>query len=311
MMQPLHGVTFGYCSPRGFTERNEWRTSLRLMQQETHCNTMVLAVAALQDHTYTTHIDYETPDVMSMDDVRRVCNEAKALGMRVVVKAMVNCRDGYWRAYIRFFDHEEPCEPTWAQWFASYSAFVCALAETAQGCGADMFCVGCEMVGTDHRAQDWRQLIAQVRQRYTGLVTYNCDKYQEEHITWWDAVDVISASGYYPIEDIEENLQRIERAVVPLGKPYLFMECGCPSREGSEHLPNDWCYAGAQSNEAQARWYSAFSSAVLQHPFVRGAVWWDWSARLYPLERAATDSGYGVYGKPASAVLRQLAAAWR
>ena len=309
-MRPIHGITFGYCAPRGFTRREEWRTSLRLMQEETGCDTMVLAVAALQDHTYSTRVDYETPDVMSMDDVRAVCAEAKRLGLRIILKAMVNCRDGYWRAYIRFFDHEEPCEPTWRQWFDSYTTFVSALAETAGECGAEMLCVGCEMVGTDHRAEDWRRLITEARQRYDGLITYNCDKYQEEHITWWDAVDVMSASGYYPIGEIGENLDRISRVIARENKPYLFMECGCPSREGSEQLPNDWRYAGAQSNAAQARWCSAFSEALRTQPLIQGMVWWDWSARLYPPEHAAVDEGYGIFRKPACQVLRQFYETW-
>lgn len=44
-------------------------------------------------------------------------------------------------------------------------------------------------------------------------MSYNTDKYQEEHVTWWDAVDVISSSGYYPIHDWENQLDRIERVV--------------------------------------------------------------------------------------------------
>lgn len=33
---------------------------------------------------------------------------------------------------------------------------------------------------------------------YHGLVSYNTDKYQEDHVSWWDYVDMISPSGYYP-----------------------------------------------------------------------------------------------------------------
>lgn len=309
-MRYLNGCTFGFGSPRGFTQRAEWKTSLRLMQEQTGCDTVILPVAALQDHAYSTHVDYETPDVMSMDDVRAVAAEARALGMQVVIKAMVNCRDGYWRAYIRFFDSFVPTEPTWAQWFASYDAFVVALARTAQEIKADMFCVGCEMVGTDHRADEWRDLIAQVRQVYTGPVTYNCDKFQENNVTWWDAVDAISSSGYYPIDKLEEHFTRIEQMADKFDRPFFFMESGCPSREGSEFAPNNWSFGGAQSNEAQAKWYKAYTEALLRHPKIRGSVWWDWSAvRLYPIEKAPTDNGYALYGKPAAQILRDYSAA--
>ena len=37
--------------------------------------------------------------------------------------------------------------------------------------------------------------------------------------------------------------------------------------------------------------------------WIEGVGWWDWSARLYPAEKALTDSGYGVYAKPAEKLL--------
>lgn len=309
-MRYLNGCTFAFMSPRGFTQRDEWKRSLRLMKEETGCDTVILPVAALQDHAYSTKVDYETPDVMSMDDVRAVAAEARSLGLSLVVKAMVNCRDGYWRAYIRFFDSYVPTEPTWQQWFQSYDEFVVALAQTAQEVGAEMYCIGCEMVGADHRADEWRDLIAQVREVYTGPVTYNCDKFQEDNVTWWDAVDAISSSGYYPIDKLEEHFQRIERVAEKFDRPFFFMESGCPSREGSEYVPNNWRFGGEQSNQAQEMWYEAYTEALLRHPKIRGSVWWDWSAiRLYPIEKAATDNGYALYGKPAAAVLRAYTAA--
>lgn len=304
-MRYLNGCTFGFMSPRGFTQKEGWKESLRLMKEETGCDTLVLPVAALQDHAYSTQVDYTTPDVMSMDDVRAVAAEARRLELRIVLKAMVNCRDGYWRAYIHFFDSYVPTEPTWAEWFSSYGDFVAALACTAQEIQAEMFCVGCEMVGADHRAEEWRALIARVREVYTGTVTYNCDKFQENNVTWWDAVDVISSSGYYPIDRMEEHFCRVEKVAEKFDRPFFFMESGCPSRKGSEFVPNNWAFGGEQCLESQTQWYQVYTEAMLRHPKIRGSVWWDWSAlHLYPPEKAATDSGYALYGKPAAKVLR-------
>ena len=56
-MRYLNGCTFGFMSRRGFTQGEEWKTSLRLMQQETGCDTVILPVAALQDHAYSTKVD--------------------------------------------------------------------------------------------------------------------------------------------------------------------------------------------------------------------------------------------------------------
>jgi hypothetical protein len=101
-MDFINAFTFGYMSPRGFSRSQEWRESMWHMATETSCDTVVLAVAAFQDHSYSTQVDFMTPDVMSQQDILAVCAYARQIGLRVILKAMVNCRDGYWRAYIRF-----------------------------------------------------------------------------------------------------------------------------------------------------------------------------------------------------------------
>ncbi len=76
-------------------------------------------------------------------------------------------------------------------------------------------------------------MIASIREEYHGLVSYNTDKYQEENVCWWDCVDVISSSGYYPVDKWEQELDRIEKTVLKYQKPFFFAEAGCMSRKGS------------------------------------------------------------------------------
>ncbi len=92
--------------------------------------------------------------------------------------------------------------------------FILHAARLAEAEGCEMLCIGCEMVRADGQEAHWRALIADVREVYTGLVTYNCDKYQEDHVTWWDAVDVISSSGYYPIDSVGASSSTASSAVV-------------------------------------------------------------------------------------------------
>ena len=306
-MDFLNAYTFGFCEKRGFTQRGVWKESLDRMIRSTGCNGLILPVCAWQDHTYSTAIDSDHPDVMSAEDVRNVCDYAKSRGLRIVLKAMVNCRDGYWRAYIRFFDHPVPIEPSWEAWFAAWTAHVKRVAAMAEENRADLYCIGCEMVGTDHRDAEWRALIREVREIYHGPLTYNCDKYQEDHVAWWDAVDVISSSGYYPVSDLQKEFDRIRAVAEREKKPFMFMECGCPSRNGSEQRPNDWRFGRGISPETQAAWYSAFTGMLEKYPFIRGTGWWDWSAtRLYPEYAGPDDAGYCTWGKPANRILREF-----
>lgn len=303
-MDFLNAYTFGFCEKRGFTKGRAWKESLRLLAETTGCNAVILPVCAWQDHAYSVVMDSDGPDVMNGDDVKNVCEYARSLHLKIILKAMVNCRDGYWRAYIRFFDNPVPVEPTWDEWFSAWTRHVCMVAEMAAENEADMFCIGCEMVGTDHREKEWREIVRRVRQIYRGPLTYNCDKYQEEHVRWWDAVDVISSSGYYPIDEIETNFKRIEDVASKAGKPFMFMECGCPSRGNSEYRPNDYRYGGQVCMDSQTRWYEAFLENVQRYPFIRGVGWWDWSAtRLYPEFAGGDNGGYCTFGKPANSVL--------
>ena len=303
----LNAYTYGFCEKPGFTAGSAWRHSLEIMARSTGCNAVILPVCAWQDHPWSTQIDSRGPDVMNDEDVANVCRHARHLGLKIILKAMVNCRDGAWRAFIHFFDPPVPTEPCWADWFENWTNHVCRVADLARENGADMLCVGCEMVGTDSRDAEWRALIREARKRYDGPISYNCDKYQEDRVTWWDAVDVISSSGYYPIDALDENFERIRRAAERAGRPFMFMECGCPSRLGSEARPNDWRFGGNTDQETQRRWYQAFIGAVLRHPFIRGVGWWDWPAtRLYP-ELAGTDNdGYCTWGKPANGLISKL-----
>ena len=309
-MDFLNAYTFGFCEKRGFTKGYAWKESLRLMAESTGCNAMILPVCAWQEHTYSTAMDSDHPDVMGEEDVRAVCEYARSLNLKIILKAMVNCRDGYWRAYIRFFDTDVPTEPGWAAWFEAWTAHVCRVARMAEENRADLFCAGCEMVGTDHREAEWRQLIREVRRIYHGPVTYNCDKFQEDHVTWWDALDCISSSGYYPLSDLRSNFDRIQAVAESFGLPFMFMECGCPSREDSENRPNDWRFGKGLSLEAQRVWYQAFLEEIRRHPFVRGTGWWDWSAtRLYPEYAGEDNNGYCTFGKPANRLLADFAKA--
>lgn len=302
------GMTWGWVGTRGTWATPEAARSMRLMAEHDVTWTAI-AYAAQQQHVYSTDIPLDGVQV-SDDELVWAIREAHSLGLRVCLKPVVNVFDGSWRAHIGFFDHEVPGEPTWAEWFASYRRFILHAARIASAEGCAMLCVGCEMVRADAQEQHWRALIAEVREVYAGLVTYNCDKYQEDHVTWWDAVDVISSSGYYPIDGWQAQLDRIERVVEASGKPFVFMEAGCPSRGGSAALPNDWSLPGVPSSSEQLRYYEQMFRAVRDRPWVQGLMLWDWPARLYPEQEAADNDDYCPYGKPAGAFMAAQYRAW-
>ena len=298
------GMTWGWTGVRGTWAAPEAAESMRLMAEH-GVNWTALAYAAEQATAQSTEIPFRDAPTVTDDEVVGAIRAAKALGLRVCLKPVVNVADGTWRAYIGFFDWDVPGEPNWGEWFGAYRAFIVNAARLAEAEGCEMLCIGCEMVRADSREAEWRELVAAVREVYSGLVAYNCDKYQEDHLTWWDAVDVITSSGYYPIDRWEVELDRIERVVGAAGKPFLFMEAGCPSRVGSAQRPNDWSLAGAPSGDEQLRYYRAMFAACDARDWMRGFMLWDWPPRLFAASDAAGDDDYCPFGKPAGAFLRE------
>lgn len=307
---PCTGMTWGWTGVRG-----TWTgpAAERSMDELTTLSVDWVAVAftAQQATAQSTEIPFGDEPTVTDDEVRAAIRAAKQRGWKVCLKPVVDSADGTWRAFIGFFDADVPGEPTWAQWFEQYTEFIVHHARIAAEEGVEMLSVGCEMVRTDGRDAEWRALIAAVREVYPGLVTYNCDKYQEDRLTWWDAVDVISSSGYYPTGTWEKHLDRIETVVERECKPFVFLEAGCPSRDTSPALPNDWALDGAPSGQAQADYLAEMFEACARRPWVQGFFLWDWPAELYAPEDAVSNTDYCMYAKPGADVVRDAYASMR
>ncbi len=299
-------MTWGWTGVRGTWNTPDAEHSIEKMSA-IGVNWVGIALAAVQDNAQSTDILFQGPGSPTVTDeeVRWAIRKSKALGLKVCLKPVVNCNNGTWRAHIGFFDDEIPGEPSWRQWFASYGRFIMHYAAIAEEEGCEMLCIGCEMVQADKREAEWRALIGEVRNVYQGLITYNCDKYQEERVKWWDAVDIISSSGYYPVKEWETQLDRIEAVVKAWDKPFFFMEAGCPSRVGSGMKPNDWNWVGAPSEEEQSEYYKTMFESCGRRDWVQGYMLWDWPAKLYEPQEASNNDDYCMYGKKAEDVVRR------
>lgn len=305
-MKYIRGITFAPFAPRGALEKEETRKSLAAMQERTGADTVLLAPGGVQKTAHSTGIEYKSEHTMGDEELREFIHYAKSLGFRVFLKPTANCLDGTWRAYISFFDEDVPCEPKWSEWFASYTDFQLHYARISEETSCEMFIAGCEMVMTEHREEEWRKLIADIRKVYHGAVSYNTDKYQEHNVKWWDCVDVISSSGYYPADDWENQLDRIEKVTEYFRKPFFFAETGCMSTAGSSLRPNDWEVEGETALEEQREWYEKAFRAMEKRPWVRGTALWSWSPALYSDDEAKSHRYYEIYKKPAEEVVRRF-----
>ena len=306
MRDYIKGVTFYPFAARNSFAKKETYQSLQEMKERTNANYVIFVPNGLQDTPNSEQIEYDCEGNVSDEELRDMIAYAKSLGLKVILKPTVNCKNGAWRAHINFFDEDVPCEPKWSNWFAAYTAFQVHYAKIAEETGCDMFIAGCEMVMSERREAQWRKVIQAIREEYHGLVSYNTDKYQEHNVTWWDAVDVISSSGYYPIDNWEEQLDRIEKVVEKFKKPFFFAEVGCMSTKGSNMVPNNWTMKGAVDLEGQANWYDAMFTAIAKREFVNGCALWSWDGNLYSKAAAKEHLYYEIYEKPAEKVVAEF-----
>ncbi len=308
------GMTYGWETPRGVYRTEEAEDSLRKLA-ETGSEWIALSFWTWQDTVFSTNIYFDYGYTPTDRDIAHTVKLAKELGLKVCLKPVVNSRDGIWRARIGF---PEDGDVYWAEWFRNYTNFLKHYAELAEELECEMFCIGCEMVATEGREAEWREVIRETRSLYSGPIVYNANHGKEEGIAWLDEVDLIGTSAYYPVasapgESYENMLAAWERQKPRLkalsekfGKQLVFIEIGCRSAEGCATMPWDFSHKHLPvSQSEQANFYKSALECFWKEPWFAGFFWWDWSTVLYDKDDAGSNVGFDIYGKEAEVILRE------
>ncbi len=311
----IKGFTYGFDGKRG-----DYRTPEAALSMERLAalggDWAALAFVIRQDTFSSTVIRPDYRYTVTDKDVAAGVDKLHSLGLKVCMKPMVNCADGIWRAHIHFPEREIGDKDYWKEWFSSYTAFLVHYAEIAEETGCEMFCVGCEMLGTEHKVEHWRSAIAEVRKVYSGKLVYNTNHGKEFGVKWWDAVDYIGTSAYYGVGkvagDSMENMQAewdkqksrlAELSEQHGGKQIIFMEIGCRSAKGCAMIPYDFSHHEYPYDEdEQANFYESCMRSMWNEPWFAGFFWWDWYTKI-PTRQP--EMGFSVVGKKAEGILKE------
>jgi hypothetical protein len=281
----------------------------------TGANWVAIVVFGYQQTYTSTVITHDPSRTPTDEELAHAIAAAHDLGLKVMLKPHVDLRHDrdHWRGNIgeAFID-----EAQWQAWFASYSAFINHYAKLAQAQDVEQFCVGTELVGTTHREAAWREIVANVREHFSGPITYAGNHGTEDvGIAWWDAVDFIGIDAYYVLTDkTDPTLDELKAAWIDKGyidtladlakkydRPILITEIGYRSADGTIKTPWDWDDLPLDLQE-QADAYQAALDVLWGQPWLAGIYWWNWD--INPQKGGAEDKDYTPYGKPAEAVLR-------
>jgi Glycoside Hydrolase Family 113 len=350
----IKGVTWGWPGARGDYASATAVDSMRRLA-DTGAEWVCLAFAPDMPTFDTPTFEFADANRAMVTDaeVRRAVELARRHGLRVILKPMIDCADGTWRAWIRFYRPVTDAETAqgisgefdpwgdepqfrhglvrdrkkWNQWWDNYTKYITHYARLAEEEQVPIFCVGCELNSTEEFEDRWRELIRTVRRIYSGLITYDVDHGDEERVQWFDTVDIISVSAYYPVPlpegwpvdsaptktttaeiraATEQNRKHLAAVSEKWGKPILFLEAGCTSVRGGARTP--WEYfpesdAHPVDENEQANYYQAMFETYWHEPWFAGWCWWEWPARLRDAD-TAWDRDFSFYGKEAEDVLR-------
>jgi hypothetical protein len=269
--------------------------------------------------------DQLLPDVNTPTDaeLESSIGAARAQGLRVALNPLLRCSGcaGGWRGNLHPSNQDT--------FFNSYRTMLNRYADLAQRTGVSLLLVGSEMNSIDTDPVPWRETIRQVRARYSGTIAYGANWDHVGAVPFWDAVDVVGVSAYFPLTDVASpsvaQLQaawheptaaaarghrwfsELAEVAGRTHRPVLFTEAGYRSIAHAARMPGDGAVQDAADEGAQAAAYQALLATFENQSWWAGTLWWGWDST------AATDTAsFNPRGKAAEGLLtRWWAQGWR
>jgi hypothetical protein len=205
------------------------------------------------------------------------------------------------------------------RFFTSYALFVGHYADIARLGGADTYFVGSELSRLEGQTSRWRTLIADARSRFTGRLAYETNWGDLSQVRFWDALDVIGVSAYFPLSDAAHPsvpaLKRAWHRADARGpyhgrnwyaelrglsrrwhRPVLFGESGYLSSTYAAQNPSNVQAQYELDEQAQANAYRALLDTFQRESWWQGVVWWEWGL--------GSGTTYTPRGKLAEGILK-------
>lgn len=240
--------------------------------------------------------------------------KAKSAGLKVMLKPQVYV-PGSWPGGITFDQSED-----WRAWEDNYRTYLLDMARLADSTGVDLLCIGTEFKSSSRERPDfWRSLIREVRNHYSGPLTYAANWDEFESISWWGELDYLGIDAYFPlVNEATPSLgalrrawrpwrQRIEKIQRRFQKPILFTEYGYLSTDYTAF--NTWereaeVHQLSMNEQAQANALEALFQTFHPEPWWAGGFLWKWFPNMEGHE-GYPEKDYTPQGKLGEEVLRR------
>ena len=281
-------------------------------------------------------------------EVEFIINTAHSLGMTVMLKPHVETLDNMetmlGRADLR------PSGNRWNELFASYQDYMNHYAAMCEDLGVEILCLGCEMESMTHSApsadQRLRWMIAEVREIYSGELTYSCaiagsnenPWSSPNRVTFWDALDYIGFEFYRgltntrtpSLEQLRAGVREVfddyvEPLALEFDRPVLIPEINFMHCDGTNMAPYapftpPGTHVDYQEHaDCHRAVMSVIADIVEEKDYFEGIYWWS-GELVYPWVDLTPDTeseeciGTEIWGTPAEEVIREYwegTNAWR
>lgn len=306
-----------YQPDKGWEEDiSRWYTYLA----ERGVNALSLTFPIFTDSVTSNRV-FTTERTPSDDELRFAISQAHRMGFTVFLRPLLDedvLHPNDWRGALR-----PSSIPTW---FGNYTDLMLHYARLAEEEKVEMLSLGVELVSlATSQPEEWRSLIAKVREVYAGQVTYSANWDEVSRVTFWGDMDVIAIDAFFDldvsdspsVEELVSAWSRETHAGPPLdviqsvhdtwGKPVILAEFGMAAKAGAEKHP--WEAAGdfpatEQDLTAQANYYRAGFIAT-DKPFIQGCYVWAVTLSDDPT-KMSPDTGFSPWGKPAEAIISEV-----
>jgi len=302
----LRGVSFAmtntiagsYSSPRS-------RETLAALARMSVNSVSVMPFAYSPDsRTSEIHFVHRYPAGETDEGTVRAVTDAHALGMSALVKPQIWLGGGEFVGEIAMRSDAE-----WERWFSAYRRFIVHEATVAEASGADVFCIGTELAGTETRRADWSDTIAAIRLATGAALTYAANwAAGAPRVPFWGAVDAIGVDFYDPLssdasasdEILTEGVRRSAGALGELshrtGKPVIFAEAGYPQVRFAWTSPHEEGRERPAAPADAARAAAAVFRALEKESWWKGVYWW----KVFSDGRPAREGerGFNLLGTP-------------
>lgn len=232
------------------------------------------------------------------------------------VKIMLKPQIWVWRGEFTGFITMKTDED-WKVFEQSYETFILDYAKLAEDLNVELFCVGTELeTFVDKRPEYWENLIAKIKEVYSGKLTYAANWNEFNKTPFWKQLDFIGVDAYFPVSGsktpaLDECLKRWERYKLLIhenalryDKQVLFTEYGYRSVDyaGKEPWKSDRSM-NVVNLEAQVNTTQALFETFWNEDWFAGGFVWKW---FHDHKNAGgeDDSRFTPQNKPVEAIIR-------